>query len=398
MKPNSTNLSLLLILSALMAVTSLSVDIYLPALPAMTQALGGSAELTVTGFLVGFAIAQLIWGPISDRIGRKLPLFIGMLLFIVGSIGCALSNSMKGVIVWRVFQAFGACVAPMLSRAMIRDMYESTESAKLLSTLIVVMAIAPIAGPLIGGMLIKVSSWHAIFWLLAVIGAMLFVAVFRLPESLPKAKRATGSIRQSFANYPILLKNRVFMTYTLCVTFFYVAAYAFITGSPDVYIRYFHVPPQYYGLLFGLNIVGLMICSLVNRKLVQHYSLKSILRACTAIAGLGAIVLMVAAIYHIGGIYGVIVPMFVMFSMNGIIAATTNAAALGSVDSQMAGSAAALMGSLQYGSGIISSLLLAAFSDGTPMTMVIIILVFVLLSAGILTPKSLTEEEQAVSY
>ena len=135
MTTHKRSLSFLLILSALMAFTSLSTDIYLPAMPTMEKQLDGNAELTITGFLTGFAIAQLIWGPISDRIGCKLPLFICMVLFVIGSVGCALSESMSAVVFWRIFQAVGACVGPMLSRAMIRDSFAQSQAAQMLSTL-----------------------------------------------------------------------------------------------------------------------------------------------------------------------------------------------------------------------------------------------------------------------
>ena len=151
MAASKARISFLIILGALMSITSLSTDIYLPALPTMEATLGGDSELTITGFLVGFSLAQLLWGPISDRIGRKIPLIIGIILFIIGSIGCATSTNMTMVVFWRVFQALGACVGPMLSRAMIRDSYGVTEAARTLSTLAMIMAVAPIAGPLLGG-------------------------------------------------------------------------------------------------------------------------------------------------------------------------------------------------------------------------------------------------------
>ncbi|WP_041639823.1 multidrug effflux MFS transporter [[Mannheimia] succiniciproducens] len=386
MTSSRPNLTLLLILGALMACTSLSTDIYLPAMPTMAKELQGNTELTITGFLIGFAIAQLIWGPISDRIGRKIPLFIGMALFAVGSVGCALSQSMAEIVFWRVFQAVGACVGPMLSRAMIRDLYDRSQAAQMLSTLTIIMAAAPIIGPLLGGLLLKISSWQAIFWLLVVIGILLFLSIIKLPETLPPAKRAAGSFWSAFGNYRILLKNRAFMRYTLCVTFFYVAAYAFITGSPFVYIDYFKVDPQYYGFLFGVNIVGVALLSAVNRRLVRHYPLESLLRVSTMIALCAVLILVVLVFMDLDGIAGILsvaVPIFIMFSMNGIIAACTNAMALDSVQPEIAGSAAALLGSLQYGSGILSSLLLAYFSDGTPHTMAWIIALFVGLCAVI---------------
>lgn len=377
----TTGLSLVLILSALMAITSLSTDIYLPAMPVMATDLQGDAELTITGFLIGFCIAQLVWGPVSDHFGRRLPLFIGMVLFIAGSVGCALSTDIVQIVFWRVFQALGACTGPMLARAMIRDLFSRTRAAQMLSTLMIIMAVAPIAGPLIGGQMIKVTSWHTIFWLLAIIGVLMLVSLFWLEETLPAEKRVKASLSGAFANYAILLRNASFMRFTLCLTFYYVAAYAFITGSPFVYIRYFGVDPQHYGWLFAVNIIGLMAVSVVNRRLVHRYPLESLLRFAVFAATLAAVILAAATGFGFGGIGLIIVAVFVFFSMNGIIAATSTACALDAVPN-VAGSASALMGSLQYGSGIISSLLLALLSDGTPWTMGWIMAVFTLASAG----------------
>lgn len=375
-----TGLSFILILSSLMAFTSLSTDIYLPAMPTMATDLHGNVELTITGFLVGFTIAQLIWGPISDHLGRRKPLFIGMVLFIIGSAGCALSTSITQIVFWRVFQALGACTGPMLARAMIRDLFARTRAAQMLSTLVLIMAIAPIAGPLIGGQIIRLSTWHAVFWLLVLIGALMCVSLCWLPETLPEAKRVKASLTGAFRNYRSLLSNGRFMRYTLSLTFYYVGAYAFITGSPFVYISYYHVDPQHYGWLFALNIVGVMAMSVLNRRLVQRHPLEQLLKYATMLAALAAVALALLVKLESGGIVAIIITIFLLFSMNGIIAATSTAAALDAVPN-IAGSASALIGALQYGSGIISSLLLAAFSDGTPWTMAWIIALFTLLSA-----------------
>lgn len=377
---SQTGLTFILILSGLMAFTSLSTDIYLPAMPTMAEDLHGNVELTITGFLIGFTIAQLIWGPISDHMGRRKPLFIGMVLFIIGSAGCALSTSITQIVFWRVFQALGACTGPMLARAMIRDLFARTRAAQMLSTLVLVMAIAPIVGPLIGGQIIRLSTWHSIFWLLVVIGALMFISLNWLPETLPEDKRVKASLAGAFRNYRSLLTNGRFMRYTLSLTFYYVGAYAFITGSPFVYISYYHVDPQHYGWLFALNIIGVMAMSVVNRRLVQRHALEQLLKYATMLAALAAVALALLVKLESGGIVAIIVSIFLLFSMNGIIAATSTAAALDAVPN-IAGSASALIGALQYGSGIISSLLLAAFSDGTPWTMAWIIALFTLLSA-----------------
>lgn len=376
----SSGLPFILILSALMAITSLSTDIYLPAMPIMARELHGDAELTITGFLIGFCIAQLIWGPLSDHFGRKAPLFVGLTLFVIGSAGCALSTDIIHIVFWRVFQALGACTGPMLARAMIRDLFARTRAAQMLSTLIVVMAIAPIAGPLLGGQMIRVTSWHAIFWLLAAIGGVMLMLICWLPETLPPEKRVKASLPGAFRNYFALLKNRHFMRFTLCVAAYYVAAYAFITGSPFVYISYFGIDAQHYGWLFAVNVVGLMAVSMVNRRLVHRYPLESLLKFAVLTATVAALILALCTKLQLGGIVMIILSVFVFFSMNGIIAATSTAAAMDAVPN-MAGSASALIGSLQYGSGIISSLLLALLSDGTPWTMGWIIALFTVVSA-----------------
>jgi len=355
------------ILGALMAFTSLSTDIYLPAMPAMAADLHGDAELTITGFLVGFALAQLLWGPISDSRGRKLPLFLGMLIFAVGAAGCALSQTIGQIVFWRVVQAFGACTGPMLARAMIRDLFTRTRAAQMLSTLMIIMAIAPIIGPLLGGQIIRVSSWHAIFWMLTGIGLLMFLSLFWLPETLAQDKRSSASIGNAFANYRFLLGNKVFMRFTLCVTFYYVAAYAFIAGSPRIYISYFGVD--------AVNILGVMIISFFNRYLVIRFSLRRLLQVATAIALLAMAAMAVCVRMELYGLTAMVALIGVFFSMNGIVAATATAAALDEVP-HIAGSASALIGSLQYGSGIVSSLLLAWFSRGTPWTMTWIMLAF----------------------
>ena len=381
MSSTKTSVSLLAILGALMAMTSIAIDIYLPAMPVMEEKLGGDAELAITGFLLGFAIAQLLWGPISDRVGRKIPLFIGMVLFIIGSIGCALSTNMTEVVLWRIFQAIGACVGPMLSRAMIRDMYGATKAAQTMSTLMMIMAVAPIAGPFVGGGLLAVGTWQLIFWAMAIVGVMLFAALFFLPETLPKETRAPQSFLHTFGNYGNLLKNGRYMRYTLCVTAFYVAVYAFVSGSPSVYITHFGIPEQYFGLFFGINILGVTMVSALNRRLLRTYTLDVLIRRSLAVAVTAAIILAALSFTGIGGLWGVVAPMFFIFSTHGFIATCTHSAALSSVPARMTGAAAALLGSLQYGSGVVSSALLALLSDGTPRAMSGIIAVVIVLSA-----------------
>lgn len=370
------------ILALLMATTSFSTDIYLPAMPAMSKELQGNAELTITGFLIGFSLAQLVWGPISDKIGRKIPLYIGILLFVIGSIGCAFAASMTELVVWRIFQAFGACVGPMLSRAMVRDLFERTQAASMLSTLAIVMAGAPILGPLVGGHLLVISSWRAIFALLVIIGIIMFLAVMLIPETHVNSKRSEKSILSQYKNYAVLLKNWGFMKYTLCVTFFYIAAYAFIAGSPYVYIDLFGLAPEHYAYFFGLNIIGIAILSALNKRLVNVVPLEKLLRYASTISAASAIITVILMALGFTSLPLIVIGVFFFFSMNGIIASVTNAMALDRAGS-MAGSAAALLGALQYGSGIVSTILLAALPSGSAWPMMGIITVFIVLCAAI---------------
>lgn len=374
------------ILSALMACTSLSTDIYLPAMPEMGRDLNGDAELTLTGFLIGFAFAQLFWGAISDKIGRKIPLTIGMIIFMVGSIGCAISTSMYELLAWRVFQAFGACVGPMLSRAMIRDLYGRTEAAKMLSTIAIVMAIAPIAGPMVAGHLLLWYTWHSIFWLLVGITAILFFFIIILPETHPKDRRSTRSIGATYKNYWLLFRNKGFMKYTLCVSCFYIAIYAFLTASPYVYIDVFHVPTEYFGYLFALNIIGVMLLSAVNRRIVSAIRLDRLLRYASLFSAACVIIVVGLMIAGYTSLWLIVLGCFLFFSMNGIIAAVTNALALDRAG-RMAGSGAALLGAMQYGSGIVSSLILTVLPNDSAFPMMGVIAVFVILCAIIAYPE-----------
>lgn len=378
--PGLSHLSMLLILSALMAFTSLSTDVYLSAMPVMEDDLQGNIELTITGFLIGFAIAQLVWGPVSDRIGRKKPLFIGMALFIIGSAGCALSETITEMVCWRVFQAIGACTAPMLARAIVRDTFERTEAAHTLTTLMMIMAVAPIGGPILGGFIVHYTSWHWIFWFLVAIGVVMFATLFRLPETHPEEKRVTAPLSHSFGHYGTLLKNGPFMRFTLCVTCFYVSVYAFITGSPHVYIRLYDISPDVYGWLFAMNVVGIVGVGFLNRKLVKIWSLEKLLKLSTAVASLAMLTLVAGVVFFEPPLTFIMVAVLVFFSMNGIVAACATSAALDLVP-ELAGSGSALIGALQYGSGIVSSLLLAWLGNASVLPMAGVMACFTLASA-----------------
>lgn len=378
--PKPVTVRLMLNLSALMSFASISTDMYLPALPTISRAFhtdAASVELTFSAFLVGFSFGQLAWGPISDRFGRKLPIALGMILFILGSVGCALSETVTQMMVWRVVQAIGACVGPVLSRAMVRDLYGREHSARVLSTLILIMGAAPLAGPLIGGQILLWWSWQGIFWLLACVGVITLFSFRSLPESLPRERRTQEPIAHSFKTYLQLIRDPRLMGYALAGGFFYGGVYAFIVGTPFAYIDYYHVSAQAYGWLFGVNILGMMAANFVNGRLLNHVHSERIFQC--AVWGFASVAATLSACvwFGWGGIWGVIVPVFFYVSLNGFIVANSVAGAL-TFFPQRAGAASSLIGAMHYGSGILSAALVSWLSDGTPRAMA-----FVMGAAGV---------------
>src|SRR4051812_37382649 len=250
-----------------MGFASISTDLYLPAMPAMGRALGadaGTVELTVSGCLIGFSLGQLLWGPIGDRYGRRGPVAIGLVLFVIGSAGCALAGSAAGMIGWRVVQAVGACAGVVLARAMVRDLYEGERAAQMLSTLMTVMAIAPLLGPVLGGQILALAGWRAIFWTLVGVGLLTLAAVLAMPETLPANRRNREPLSRALVRYGDLIRQPRLLGYAGAGGFFYGGIFTYVAGTPFAYITYHHVPPQLYGLLFALGIVGIMAANLAN--------------------------------------------------------------------------------------------------------------------------------------
>ena len=206
----------LAILSALMGFASISTDLYLPAIPVIGTSLGantGMIELTVSGYLIGFSLGQLLWGPIGDRCGRRLPVAVGLVIFVIGSAGCAVAGSAWAMISWRVVQAVGACAGVVLARAMVRDLYAGERAAQMMSRLMTVMAIAPLLGPIVGGQILKLGSWRAIFWTLVGVGVATLLALLTLPETLARERRNSEPLSRAMANYLLLIRQNRLMSY-----------------------------------------------------------------------------------------------------------------------------------------------------------------------------------------
>ncbi|MBU6496987.1 MAG: multidrug effflux MFS transporter [Rhodospirillales bacterium] len=356
------------VLSTLMGFGSISTDLYLPALPTMARALAtssGAVEWTIGSYLLGFSFGQLLWGPLGDRYGRRLPVGVGLVLFSLGSAGCALAPGAWVMIGARVVQAIGACAGVVLARAMVRDLYPRDRAAQMLSTLITVMAIAPLLGPLVGGQILAIASWRVIFWLLVAVGLVTLAALFTVPETLPAERRLEHSLGQALIGYGTLLRDPNVIGYSGAGGLFYVGIYAYIAGTPFAYISYYGVPAQRYGLLFGASIAGIMAANAINARLVARLGSDRLLGLGGVGAAVTGLLSAVAAMTGWGGLAGLAISLLAYCAMSGLIVANSIAGAL-SRHASRAGAVSALVGALQYGVGIVGSGLVGAFADGTP--------------------------------
>ena len=393
-KPRSLTL-LIIILASLTAFSPLSIDMYLPSFPQIAAEFGVSVarvELSLATFFIGLSCGQLLYGTATDRFGRKKPLYIGLSLYCAASLLCALAPNSGTLIALRLFPALGACGGIVIARATVRDLFDTQESARVFSLLMLVMGAAPILAPLFGGYVALLFGWRAIFAVVAAISAVCLLAVYRY---LPETREPNPQVRpgRSFRIYLDIIKNRSFLGYTLAGGLAQAGMFAYITGSPFVFIEYFGVPAQYFGWLFGANALGLIALSQLNARLVRAHGPTRILRGCLlATAGLG-LVLIVTGVFGFG-FWGVAVPIFLYVASLGMILPNATAGALAE-QTENAGAASALIGTLQYGLAAVASSLVSHFNNGTPFAMTALVGaggIAAFLALGLLPAKRKTGE------
>jgi DHA1 family bicyclomycin/chloramphenicol resistance-like MFS transporter len=365
-------LRLTLLLAALTAFGALSIDMYLPGLPQLAAGFGASgagAQLTVSSFLLGFGCGQLIYGPLADRLGRRRPLLAGLTLFTLASIGCAVAPSLGLLVALRFLQALGGCAGPILVRAAVRDLHGKEDGARLLSLLASIMALAPLLAPLVGGQLVIHIGWRAVFWLLTAIGAACLAGtLLGFAESLPSSRRFHGSWATLFLGYGRLLHDRRFVGYALSGALVLGGMFAYITGSPAVFIADYGVEPQYYGLYFGANAAGIMLCAWLNRRLIPRVGVERMLHAGIVLAAVAGSVLALAGATGWGGFPGILVPLFFFVASVGFVSANSVAAGLDLFPRQ-AGTAAAVIGTMQFAVGAALSALIDLLDNGSALSM-----------------------------
>jgi DHA1 family bicyclomycin/chloramphenicol resistance-like MFS transporter len=360
-----------ILLGFLQAVGPVSTDMYLPAFPAIEasfHAPDGSAQITLGTWVLGIALGQLVQGSLSDRFGRRGPLLVGTVIYTVGAVGCALAPSIAVMSAWRFLAALGASASMVIPRAIVRDISEGHEAARLLSRLILVLGAAPILAPTLGGLVLQAGSWRAIFWINAGYGALaLMAAAWKLPDTLPQAHRIPIHAQAMLARYLHILRERAFFTHTLMMSSYAFALFAYLGGSPAVFIDHYRFSPSQYGLVFG-GVAGLYIlCSQLNMRLVRRFDIDGTLHRVSSLYLGMALVLLGLALADVRAIWFILV-LALTHCLNGFLVPTATVGALRHHGGQ-AGSASAMMGMMQFAIGASGGFVVGWLTNGTGVPM-----------------------------
>ena len=343
-------------------------DMYLPSLPTLASYFSTStskAQLTLSGFTLGFALGQLLYGPLSDRYGRKWVLVSGIALYAIASVLCATATDVETLIFVRILQAIGGGAGVVLTRAIVRDIYEHEAGARALSLALLVPSLAALVGPFIGGQILLWADWRGIFWLLAAFGVfILFLGIFRLPETHPREKRFPTSLSKILRDYLTILCDRNAVGYMLCGAFSFAGMFAQLSGTPFIYIEIFGVAPEYFGFLFALNVLGIMAGSYINSRLVMRFGIRRMLIAGTTTALCSGLLLAILVTFDLGGLMGIVLSIALYMVPHNITNANATTGALEKFP-HIAGTASALIGAIRFGLGAAVGALVGILHDGT---------------------------------
>ena len=371
-KAQTQSVGIILLLAFLAAIGPLSIDTYLPSLPAIAADFGASsaaAQHSVTAFFVGIAAGQLVAGPLSDRYGRRPVLLIGFGLFFITCIACALAPNIETLIYARLLQGLSAAVSPAAGRAMVRDIWEGNEAARAMSYITMAMVVAPLLAPMIGGVIMSYWEWRTIFWFLLAFAAIaLALVLIRLPETNGPEKRGDVRLPDYFRAYGLVLSKQQSWAYLLCGGFSLATMFAYITGSPFVYIEIFNVPEAYFGFFFGLNVVGLFLGNLINARLVTRFGYLTMLVAGVTTTLIGTLLLLFTSYFALGGIVAVVIGLFIAVAPASMVGSNSTVGLMNKFP-RNAGAAMGVFGVAQFGLGAAASFLVGVFYTGTPVAM-----------------------------
>jgi MFS transporter, DHA1 family, multidrug resistance protein len=369
-------LQIAVILGSIATIGPLSIDMYLPALPALSAYFGTTAayvQLSLTFFLLGLALGQLVAGPLSDVYGRRRPLLIGMMIYAVSSLLCAFVPSIGLLIALRLVQGLAGSVGVVISRAAVRDMYTGSELTKFFSLLMIVNGLGPILAPVLGGQLLRVTTWQGVFVVLSAAGLLFFITILlRLPETLPKERRSRSGLVGTLRIFRSLLGNRRFMGYALSQGFVTAAMFAYISGSSFVLQNIFGVSPQMYSLIFAVNGLGIIISGQVAGRLSGRVSERRLLLSGLMLCASGGVLLLITVLAG-GGLAPILICLFAVVSSVGMVAAASFSLAMQD-QGESAGSASALLGLLPLllGGSVAPLVGLGGSETAVPMAVVIV--------------------------
>jgi MFS transporter, DHA1 family, multidrug resistance protein len=369
---SNSNFYLILILGLLSAIGPFSIDMYLPAFPDIAKGLNTTESkvlLSLSSFFIGISAGQLIYGPLLERFGRKKPLYIGLSIYLLASLGCALAGSVNALITLRLLQALGGCVGMVAARAMVRDMFEVKENAKVFSLLMLVVAVSPIIAPTAGGYVTALLGWRWVFILLMIINVIILAGIyFLLPESKKPDPNFSLKPIPILNNFAGVIKHPQFYTYALTAAISAAGLYAYIGGSPSVFMGVFHVTEKQYGWIFALIAMGLIGASQLNSVLLKTYTSEQIIKVALACQSTIGLILVILTFFGLNDLFITIFLIFLFLCCQGFTFPNSSALSLAPFGHN-AGSASALMGAIQMCIGACTSALVSVFQNKTALPM-----------------------------
>lgn len=369
-RPQSS-FSIVFILGLLAMLMPLSIDMYLPALPVIAEQFGvpaGSAQMTLSTYILGFALGQLLYGPMADSLGRKPVVLGGTLVFAAAAAACAMAQSIDHLIVMRFFHGLAAAAASVVINALMRDIYPKEEFSRMMSFVMLVTTVAPLVAPMVGGAVLVWFSWHAIFWILA-LAALLASAMifFFIKETLPAEHRQKFHIRTTLGNFASLFRHKRVLSYMLASGFSFAGMFSFLSAGPFVYIELNHVSPQHFGYYFALNVVFIFVMTMINSRFVRKVGALNMFRIGLWIQFVMAVWMVVTAFFDVG-FWTLVVGIAAFVGCISMVSSNAMAVILDEFP-HMAGTASSLAGTFRFGIGaIVGALLsLATFTSAWPM-------------------------------
>jgi DHA1 family bicyclomycin/chloramphenicol resistance-like MFS transporter len=388
---------LILLLGSLSAVGPLSTDMYLPAFPTIDAALGGgagSAQITLAAWFAGLAVGQFTQGPFSDRFGRRAPLLVGMAIYALGSIGCAISHGIWSFTACRFIAALGGSAGMVIPRAVVRDVATGPQGARIMSQLMLVLGVVPILAPTLGGLVLSVASWRWIFWVATIYGVIsLMLVAWFLPDTLPREGRLRLPPVAVLGRYLTILKDRSFLSNTCICGFATFTVFGYLSGAPIAFERILRFSPTQFGILFGVNAFFYILATQVNAHVVHRVGMERLLRFGIAMLAVATSLFLVLVLTGVAGAQRpaayVSLPIMALLAAMGFISPNATVYALTN-HARHAGSASALLGTLQFGLGSVSGIAMGMLrpTSMVPMACVLLFGMFGVVLANAARPRS----------